>query len=51
MALELFKPFIIHKLVEKGIAETVKRAKKIVERESPEVYEILKRSSATIRCC
>src|SRR6185437_12106759 len=36
-----FKPFIIHKLVEKGIAETVKRAKKIVERESPEVYEIL----------
>ena len=33
MALELFKPFIIHKLVEKGIAETVKRAKKIVERE------------------
>ncbi|HLV27036.1 MAG TPA: DNA-directed RNA polymerase subunit beta' [Gemmatimonadales bacterium] len=41
MALELFKPFIIHKLVENGIAETVKRAKKIVERESPEVYEIL----------
>ena len=38
MAVELFKPFIIHKLVEKGIAETVKRAKKIVERESPEVY-------------
>ena len=41
MALELFKPFIIHKLVEKGIAETVKRAKKIVERESNEVFEIL----------
>jgi DNA-directed RNA polymerase subunit beta' len=41
MAVELFKPFIIHKLVDKGIAETVKRAKKIVERESPEVYEIL----------
>ncbi|MCH7779128.1 MAG: DNA-directed RNA polymerase subunit beta', partial [Gemmatimonadetes bacterium] len=41
MAVELFKPFIIHKLVEKGIAETVKRAKKIVERESPDVYEIL----------
>jgi len=37
----VFKPFIIHKLVEKGIAETVKRAKKIVEKESPEVYEIL----------
>src|SRR6266850_8617372 len=41
IAVELFKPFIIHKLVEKGIAETVKRAKKIVEKESPEVYEIL----------
>jgi DNA-directed RNA polymerase subunit beta' len=41
MAVELFKPFIIHKLVEKGIAETVKRAKKIVERESTEVYGIL----------
>src|SRR2546428_486773 len=41
MAVELFKPFIIHKLVEKGIAETVKRAKKIVERQGPEVYEIL----------
>src|SRR6184192_1286060 len=41
MALELFKPFIYNKVVEKGIAETVKRAKKIVEKESPEVYEIL----------
>ncbi|HXF96115.1 MAG TPA: DNA-directed RNA polymerase subunit beta' [Gemmatimonadales bacterium] len=41
MAVELFKPFIIHQLVEKGVAETVKRAKKIVEKESPEVYEIL----------
>jgi len=41
MAVELFKPFIINKLVENGIAETVKRAKKIVEREGPEVYEIL----------
>src|ERR1043165_7258024 len=41
MALELFKPFIIHKLVEKGIAETVKRAKKVVEKEAPEVYELL----------
>jgi len=41
MAVELFKPFIINKLVDKGIAETVKRAKKIVEREGPEVYEIL----------
>ncbi len=51
MALELFKPFIIHKLVEKGIAETVKRAKKIVERESPRCTRSSKRSFATIRCC
>jgi DNA-directed RNA polymerase subunit beta' len=41
MAVELFKPFVIHKLVETGIAETVKRAKKIVEKEDPEVYSIL----------
>src|SRR2546421_11872177 len=41
MAVELFKPFIIPKLVEKGIAETVKRAKKIVATESPGAYEIL----------
>src|SRR3954465_11480608 len=41
MALELFKPFIIHKLVEKGIAETGKRAKKVCEKESPEVDETL----------
>jgi len=41
MAVELFKPFIIHKLVEKGIAETVKRAKKIVEKEGEEVFGIL----------
>src|SRR5260370_3326998 len=38
MAAELFKPFIIHKLVEKGIAETGKRAKNIVGQESPEEY-------------
>src|SRR5205809_335245 len=37
----LFKPLIIHKLVEKGIAETVKRAKKIVEKEGEEVFGIL----------
>src|SRR6266566_781417 len=41
MAVELFKPFIIHKLVEKGIAETVKSAKRLVEREKPEVWDIL----------
>jgi DNA-directed RNA polymerase subunit beta' len=41
MAVELFKPFIIHELEKRGEAETVKRAKKIVEREEPKVYEVL----------
>src|SRR5262245_15248297 len=41
MAVELFKPFIINKLVEKGIAEAAKRANKIEELEAPEVYVIL----------
>ncbi len=41
MAVELFKPFIIHELEKRGEAETVKRAKKIVEREDPKVYEVL----------
>src|SRR2546421_12748199 len=41
MALELFKPFIYNKLEERGYVTTIKRAKKIVEKESPEVYEIL----------
>jgi len=41
MAVELFKPFIIHELEKRGEAETVKRAKKIVERAEPKVYEVL----------
>jgi DNA-directed RNA polymerase subunit beta' len=41
MAVELFKPFIIHELEKRGAAETVKRAKKLVEREDPKVYEVL----------
>ena len=41
MAVELFKPFIIHELEKRGEAETVKRAKKIVEQEEPKVYEVL----------
>ncbi|MBA2564244.1 MAG: DNA-directed RNA polymerase subunit beta' [Gemmatimonadetes bacterium] len=41
MALELFKPFIIRKLEEKGYVQTVKSAKKLVENESPEVWDIL----------
>ena len=41
MALELFKPFIIRKLEEKGYVQTVKSSKKLVERERPEVWDIL----------
>ena len=41
MALELFKPFIIHKLEEKGYVQTVKSAKRLVENERPEVWDIL----------
>jgi DNA-directed RNA polymerase subunit beta' len=41
MALELFKPFIFHKLEEKGLAYTVKSAKKMVEKELPVVWDAL----------
>ena len=41
MALELFKPFIFHKLEVQGLATTVKAAKKLVEQEVPEVWDIL----------
>jgi len=41
MALELFKPFIYNKLDEKGLVTTIKSAKKMVERETPEVFDAL----------
>jgi len=41
IALELFKPFIIRKLEERGLVQTVKSAKKMVERQRPEVWDIL----------
>ncbi|WP_137392497.1 DNA-directed RNA polymerase subunit beta' [Rhodoligotrophos defluvii] len=41
MALELFKPFIYSRLDAKGLAATVKQAKKLVEKEKPEVWDIL----------
>ena len=41
MALELFKPFIFSKLQRRGLATTIKAAKKMVEREIPEVWDIL----------
>ena len=41
MALELFKPFIYHRLEEKGLATTIKSAKKMLEKEKPEVWDVL----------
>ncbi|MBZ0107011.1 MAG: DNA-directed RNA polymerase subunit beta' [Sulfuricella denitrificans] len=41
MALELFKPFIFHKLEVLGLATTIKAAKRLVEEEGPEVWDIL----------
>ena len=41
MALELFKPFVMHALVERGLAHNIKSAKRVVERARPEVWDIL----------
>lgn len=41
MALELFKPFVYHHLEQKGLVSTVKSAKKMVEKETPEVWDTL----------
>ncbi len=41
MALELFKPFVMRKLVEHGLAHNIKSAKRIVERVRPEVWDVL----------
>ena len=41
MAAELYKPFIIRKLIERGIVKTVKSAKKIIDRRDPVIFEIL----------
>ena len=41
MALELFKPFVMHSLVAKGLAYNIKSAKRIVERARPEVWDVL----------
>ncbi len=41
MAVELFKPFVMRKLVERGFAHNIKSAKRIVERQRPEVWDVL----------
>ena len=41
MAAELFKPFVIRKMIERGIVKTVKSAKKIIDKREPVVWDIL----------
>ena len=43
MAVELFKPFIIRKLIERGLVKTVKSAKKVVDRRTADVFDILEK--------
>ena len=55
MAVELFKPFVMKELVGRGIAHNIKNAKRMVEKLSPEVWEILedviKESSSNVKPC
>ncbi|MEZ5172454.1 MAG: hypothetical protein R2850_02795 [Bacteroidia bacterium] len=55
MAAELFKPFIIRKMIERGVVKTVKSAKKIVDKKEPIVWDILenilKGTSGTSESC
>ncbi len=41
MALELFKPFVMHRLMKQGLAHNIKSARRLVEKTKPEVYDIL----------
>ena len=41
MALELFKPFVMKELVEKGLAHNIKSAKRKIERVHPEIWDVL----------
>jgi len=49
MALELFKPFIMRKLVQKDVVYNIKKAKTLVEQESAEVWPCWKRWCRSIR--
>ena len=51
MALELFKPFIFSKLESRGLAATIKAAKKLVEKEGSEVWDILEEVIRSIQFC
>ena len=41
MAAELYKPFVVRKLIDRGIVKTVKSAKKIIDRREPVIWDIL----------
>jgi len=51
MAIELFQPFVIHRLIRQGMVNNIKAAKKLIQRNDPSVWEVLKRSSKAIPCC
>ena len=42
MAIELFQPFVIHRLIQSGMVNNIKAAKKLIQRGEPQVYEVLK---------
>jgi DNA-directed RNA polymerase subunit beta' len=42
MAIELFQPFVIHRLINSGMVNNIKAAKKLIQRNDPSVYEVLK---------
>jgi DNA-directed RNA polymerase subunit beta' len=51
MALELFKPFVMRRLVENAFAHNIKSAKRMVDRISPEVWDVLEEICHERRCC
>src|SRR3981189_3649921 len=51
MALELFKPFVMKRLVDAELAQKNKSAKRMGERRRPQVWDVLKRSSPSTPCC
>ena len=51
MALVLFEPFIIRRLKEQGYVHTVRSAKKMIERQTPEVWDILEEVTKGHRFC
>jgi DNA-directed RNA polymerase subunit beta' len=51
MALELFKPFVMKRLDDLNHAQNIKAAKRMVERQRPEVWDVLEEVIRSTRCC